>query len=126
MSKFKANDNVVCVNNQHNTGILTIGKTYKIIELSKCEEYAQFIGDNGQRCSVFCSRFELSKPSTLEKPAKKHTETDRRKAAKDVRALEAKLKMAVEKAKATGIDVECTGIYIGLTFQPETPKKRVY
>jgi len=65
------------------------------------------------------------------KPAQKHTETERKKAAKAVLALQEKLKAACDKAKETGIHVEFVNQSIGMIdvqmdYQPPTPKKRVY
>jgi len=64
------------------------------------------------------------------KPAKKHTESDRRKAAKAVRVAEKKLKDAIKRATSVCINVDMdlaiNDITINMSFQPATPKKRVY
>jgi len=125
MSDFKANDNLECI--QSHRGQLTAGKKYTVISISDDGRYVRVKTDNGHTNGFDDSYFILS----TTKPAKKHTETERRKAAKDVRAARDKFLAAMKKAESTGIDIVFTNglvreLKIEMSFSPETPKKRVY
>ena len=131
MSKFKVGDIIQCVNDDW-ASYLTLGKSYRVVALERDGRPA-VINNNNDKCPYESQRFILAGKSEHkpENPAKKHTETDRRKAAKAVRVAEAKLSDAIKKAQDTGIEVSMVNVSVGLidvemSFQPETPKKRVY
>jgi len=123
MSKFKVGDKVKIVNAFRNNGL---GGT--VVKIDDNKIYCDW-NDGDMSMWVSDSSLELvtDKP---EKPAKKHTETERRKAAKDVRAQLARLNVLIEKAKQVGIDVDKDmmddDFIVDMSFQPQTPRKRVY
>ena len=129
MSKFQRDD-ILRVIDASDNSLMRIGDKCTVLSCDRDYVYVKWINNpNLDEGGWDCSRFELI--SSKRKPAKKYTETERRKAAKDVRAARDKLAKLVDKAKETGINVSFTNASIGMIdivmdFQPETPKKRVY
>jgi hypothetical protein len=52
MNRFKVGDTIKCVNNENQTDLLTVGKTYTIKEVWDCGD-VQVVGDDAGRASVF-------------------------------------------------------------------------
>jgi hypothetical protein len=57
---FKVGDKVRCIRNDDGYGRrLTVGKEYRVIEISGSKECIFVMGDNGFQCGPYADRFEL-------------------------------------------------------------------
>ena len=69
MSKFKVGDKIRCVDNSIQSGYLTEGKVYVVIELDSDQNFVRIERDNDLHvCSYFYQRFELVQESGVLTP----------------------------------------------------------
>lgn len=128
--KFKEGDQVIVVK-PFGCSFTKIGTECTVIKLDTLYTDPPIVqvrkNDTREIGCNYEAAFELIK----QKPSKVYTETDRRKAAKEVRVMRDKLAKLVDKAKEAGIKVEFVNKSIGMIdivmeYQPSTPKKRTY